>query len=129
MNKVILMGRLTKDPEIYATANSSIAKYSIAVDRKFKREGDADADFFNCVSFGKQASFVENYLRKGTKVVISGRLQNDTYTNKEGKRTITTQIIVEDVEFAESKPADAPKAKTDDFLSVPEGLVEELPFG
>jgi len=127
MNKVILMGRLTKDPEIF-TGNSTVAKYSIAVDRKFKRENDPTADFFNCVSFGKQAEFVQNYLHKGTKIVVAGRIENDSYTSKDGVKKTNTQIIVEDVEFAESKSADAPKEKPNDFLSVPEGLVEELPF-
>ena len=127
MNKVILMGRLVKEPEIF-NGNSTVAKYSIAVDRKFKRDNDPSADFFNCVSFGKQAEFVQNYLHKGTKIVVAGRIENDSYTSKDGVKKTNTQIIVEEVEFAESKSADAPKEKTNDFLSVPEGLVEELPF-
>ena len=127
MNKVIMMGRLTKDPEIF-TGNSNVAKYSIAVDRKFKRDNDPTADFFNCVSFGKQAEFVQNYLHKGTKIVVAGRIENDSYTSKDGVKKTNTQIIVEDVEFAESKSADAPKEKPNDFLSVPEGLIESLPF-
>ena len=127
MNKVIMMGRLVKEPEIF-NGNSTVAKYSIAVDRKFKRDNDPTADFFNCVSFGKQAEFVQNYLHKGTKIVVAGRIENDSYTSKDGVKKTNTQIIVEDVEFAESKSADAPKEKTNDFLSVPEGLIEELPF-
>ena len=127
MNKVILMGRLVKEPEIF-NGNSTVAKYSIAVDRKFKRDNDPSADFFNCVSFGKQAEFVQNYLHKGTKIVVAGRIENDSYTSNDGVKKTNTQIIVEEVEFAESKSADAPKEKTNDFLSVPEGLVEELPF-
>lgn len=125
MNKVILMGRLTKDPEIF-NGNSTVAKYSIAVDRKFKRDNDPTADFFNCVSFGKQAEFVQNYLHKGTKIVVAGRIENDSYTSKDGVKKTNTQIIVEDVEFAESKSADAPKEKTDSFLNVED--IADLPF-
>lgn len=125
MNKVILMGRLTKEPEIF-TGNSTVAKYSIAVDRKFKRDNDPTADFFNCVSFGKQAEFVQNYLHKGTKIVVAGRIENDSYTSKDGVKKTNTQIIVEEVEFAESKSADAPKEKTDGFLNVAD--IADLPF-
>ena len=105
MNKVIMMGRLTRDPEVrYGGANNTaVARYSIAVDRRFKREGQPTADFFNCTSFGKQGEFVEKYLRKGTKVVIEGELQNDNYTNKEGQMVYGMRIIVNSVEFAESK--------------------------
>ena len=131
MNKVIIMGRLTRDPEISSSTNgTTFARYSVAVDRRFKREGDPDADFFNCTSFGKQAEFVERYLKKGTKVVVTGRLQNNNYTNKDGSKVYSVQIMVEDVEFAESKKADGSEntASSDDFLNLPEGLVEELPF-
>ena len=83
MNKVFMMGRLTKDPEVRYNGDKAVARYSIAVDRRFKKD---EADFFNCVSFGKQAEFVEKYLTKGTKVVLNGRLQNDTYTNKNGEK-------------------------------------------
>ena len=106
MNKVILMGRLTRDPEVSSsTTGTTFARYSIAVDRRFKRDGEPDADFFNCTSFGKQAEFVERYLKKGTKVVVSGRLQNNNYTNKEGQKVYDVRIMVEDIEFAESKNA------------------------
>lgn len=131
MNKVIIMGRLTRDPEISSSTNgTTFARYSVAVDRRFKREGDPDADFFNCTSFGKQAEFVERYLKKGTKVVVTGRLQNNNYTQKDGSKVYSVQIMVEDVEFAESKKADGSEstASSDDFLNLPEGLVEELPF-
>lgn len=125
------MGRLTRDPEVSSSTNgTTFARYSVAVDRRFKREGDPDADFFNCTSFGKQAEFVERYLKKGTKVVVTGRLQNNNYTTKEGTKVYSVQIMVEDVEFAESKKADGSEstASSDDFLNLPEGLVEELPF-
>jgi single-strand DNA-binding protein len=143
MNKVILMGRLTRDPEVSSSTNgTTFARYSIAVDRRFKREGEPDADFFNCTSFGKQAEFTERYLRKGTKVVVTGRIQNDNYTNKEGQKVYGVRIMVEEVEFAESKNASSESSYGggsgshsqgsadggNDFLNVPDGLVEELPF-
>ncbi|MBR6381540.1 MAG: single-stranded DNA-binding protein [Lachnospiraceae bacterium] len=147
MNKVILMGRLTRDPEVrygQGQAQTAVARYSIAVDRKFKRDGEPTADFFNCTSFGKQAEFVERYLRKGTKVVVSGRVENDNYTNKEGQQVYSVRVIVEDVEFAESKNAQGGSSEGgsqgasfagapsegagNDFMNVPDGIVEELPF-
>lgn len=143
MNKVILMGRLTRDPEVRYSQNANgqmaIARYSLAVDRSRKREGDPDADFFNCTSFGRQAEFVEKYLHKGTKVVVTGRIQNDNYTNKDGQQVYSVQIIVEEVEFAESKNANnggasygnnsAPASGSNsDFMNIPDGIVEELPF-
>ena len=127
MNKIILMGRLTKDPEMSSSqTGTSFARYSLAVDRRFKREGDPDADFFNCTSIGKQAEFVERYLKKGTKVVITGRLQNDNYTNKDGQKVYGVRIYVDEIEFAESKKDGG--ATENDFIGLPEGLVEELPF-
>ena len=137
MNKVIMMGRLTKDPEIrygQGAGNTVIGAFSIAVDRRFKRDGDPDADFFNCTAFGKTAEFLEKYIHKGTKVVIEGRLQNDTYTNKDGQKVIATKILVDAMEFAESKQAsaaDQPKAPEPDshgFMEIPSELEEELPF-
>lgn len=130
MNKVIMMGRLVKDPEISSSASgTTFARYSIAVDRKFKSDNGPDADFFNCSSFGKQAEFVEKYLKKGTKVVVSGRLENNNYTNKEGHKVYDVKIVVEDVEFAESKGSGQTQQNTTtNFLNVPDGLVEELPF-
>ena len=122
---------MTRDPEISSSTNgTTFARYSLAVDRKFKREGEPDADFFNCTSFGKQAEFVEKYLKKGTKVVITGRLQNNNYTQKDGTKVYGVQILVEDIEFAESKKADESNANSNDFLNVPDGLIEEtdLPF-
>lgn len=132
MNKVIEMGRLTRDPEISSsTSGTTFARFSIAVDRRFKKEGEPDADFFNCTAFGKTAEFVEKYLQKGTKVLVTGRLQNNNYTNKEGQRVYDVRIMVEEMEFAESKKDNSQSAQDtqgSDFLNVPEGLVEELPF-
>ena len=108
MNKVILMGRLTRDPEVrysQGASQTAVARFSVAVDRRFKREGEPDADFFNCTCFGKQAEFVERYLHKGTKVVLSGRVQNDNYTNKDGQMVYSVRIMVDEIEFAESKNA------------------------
>lgn len=128
MNKVIMMGRLTKEPEVNHSSNTAFARFSIAVDRKFKKEGEPDADFFNCVAFGKLAETFEKHVKKGTKVVVTGEIRNENYTNKEGVKTYGVKIYVNEMEFAESKSADAPKEKNDGFLNVPEGLIEELPF-
>ena len=107
MNKIILMGRLTRDPEVrYGGANNAaVARYAIAVDRRFKREGEPDADFFNLVTFGKQGEFVEKYLRKGTKIVVEGELRNNNYTNKDGQMVYNVEIVTSNIEFAESKRA------------------------
>ena len=104
MNKVILIGRLIKDPEIrVAQDNMYVARYSLAVDRRFKREGEATADFINCVAFGKQGEFADKYLRKGTKIAVTGRIQTGSYKNKDGQTVYTTDIVIEEQEFAESK--------------------------
>ena len=106
MNKVILMGRLTRDPEVrYSQGEqaTAIARYTLAVDRRFKRDGDQTADFIGCVAFGKLGEFAEKYLRKGTKVVVTGRIQTGSYTNREGQKVYTTEVVVEDQEFAESR--------------------------
>lgn len=142
-----MMGRLTRDPEVrysQGASQTAIARFSLAVDRRWKREGEPDADFFNCTVFGRQADFVEKYLRQGTKVVITGRIQNDNYTNKEGQKVYSVQIIVDEIEFAESKNAAAgsvgapayqadsrpspSQAAGDGFMSIPDGAEEELPF-
>ena len=131
MNKVILMGRFTRDPEIrYSQGENStaVARFSIAVDRRLKREGEPDADFFNCTCFGKQAEFVEKYLHKGTKVVISGRIQNDNYTNKDGQMVYSVRIMVDEIEFAESAKRSGVQSQDDGFMNIPEGMEEELPF-
>ena len=110
MNKVILMGRLTRDPEVrYSSGDSSmaIARYTLAVDRRFRRNGDGEqtADFIGCVAFGKSAEFAERYFRQGLKIVVTGRIQTGSYTNKDGQKVYTTDVVVEDQEFAESKAA------------------------
>ena len=146
MNKVILMGRLTRDPEVrYSQGEqaTAIARYTVAVDRRFKRDGDAQtADFIGCVAFGRQGEFAEKYFRKGTKVVITGRIQTGSYTNKDGQKVYTTDVVVEEQEFAESKaasnenagfaPADnrpsPSEAAGDGFMNIPDGIDEELPF-
>ena len=108
MNKVIMMGRLTRDPETrygQGANGTAVGRFSIAVDRRFKREGEPDADFFDCTVFGRQAEFVEKYLKKGTKVVLEGSVQNNNYTNKDGQKVYGTRIVVDNIEFAESKAA------------------------
>ena len=139
MNKVIMMGRLTRDPEVrysQGANQTAVGRFSIAVDRRFKREGEPDADFFNCTAFGKQAEFVEKYLHKGTKIVVCGRIQNDNYTNKDGQMVYSVRLMVEEIEFAESKnaanagaPAENNTASNDNgFMNIPEGIEEDLPF-
>ena len=107
MNRVFFLGRLTRDPEMrYGGANNTaIARFSLAVNRRFKREGQPEADFFNCTAFGRQAEFVERYLKKGTKIILEGEIQNDNYTNKEGQMVYSVQVIANNIEFAESKNA------------------------
>lgn len=133
MNKVILMGRLTRDPDIrYSTGESStaVARYTLAVDRRFKREGEQSADFIGCVVFGKGAEFAEKYLHQGTKIVACGRIQTGSYTNQEGKKVYTTDVVVEEQEFAESKSSQEKESspKGDGFVPVPEDVDEDLPF-
>lgn len=139
MNKVILMGRLTRDPEVRCTQGeqaTAVARYTLAVDRRGKNQENS-ADFIQCVAFGKAGEFAERYLHKGTKIVLTGRIQTGSYTNKEGQRVYTTDIVAEDQEFAESKnaessgtysnqPAPAPQQNDDEFMSVDEN--SELPF-
>ena len=129
MNRVILMGRLTKDPELrYSQSNNplAIARYTLAVARKVKTN-DTEADFINCIAFGKSAEFVEKYFRQGQRVLIEGRLQTGSYTNKEGQKVYTTDIVVETQEFADGKNGDTAK-NTDDFMSVDEMNEDGLPF-
>ena len=153
MNKVILMGRLTRDPEVrYSQGESSlaVARYTLAVDRRQARgNGDEQsADFINCVAFGRAGEFAERYFRKGTKIAITGRIQTGSYTNKDGVRVYTTDVVVEEQEFAESKNASsgneggyqaggyngggynrpAPSTAGDGFMNIPDGIDEELPF-
>lgn len=145
MNKVILMGRLTRDPEIrYSQGNEqmAIARYTLAVDRRFNRNGEQTADFISCVAFGRSAEFAEKYLKQGTKIVATGRIQTGSYTNRDGNKVYTTDVVVEDQEFAESKgsassdsgsyqPAGRPSpvnASAEGFMSIPEGIEDDLPF-
>ena len=148
MNKVILMGRLTRDPEVrYSQGENAmaVARYTLAVDRRQSRNnqnGEQTADFIQCVAFGRSGEFAEKYFRKGMKVLVTGRIQTGSYTNKDGQRVYTTDVVVEDQEFAESKnasqnnggggfaPADrpAPSDAGDGFMNIPEGIDEELPF-
>ena len=145
MNKVILMGRLTRDPEVRYSAGENalaIARYTLAVDRRFRRDGEATADFISCVSFGRTAEFAEKYFRQGLKIAVTGRIQTGSYTNRDGVKVYTTEVVVEEQEFAESKnassantqsyqaaPAPAPSADAGDgFMNIPDGIDEELPF-
>ena len=140
MNKVILMGRLTRDPDVRYSQNTespmAIARYSLAVDRRFKRDGEQTADFINCVAFGKAGEFVEKYLRKGTKIAVTGRIQTGSYVNQDGQKVYTTDVVVEEQEFAESKSSQnsgsqqvsQPSASDDEFMDIPEGDEAELPF-
>ena len=147
MNKVILMGRLTRDPEVrYSSGENAlaIARYTLAVDRRFHKDNEASADFIGCVAFGKGGEFAEKYLRQGTKLVVTGRIQTGSYTNREGQKVYTTEVAVEDQEFAESKAASQNNSQTsagnrqqppppmptdkDGFMQIPDGIDEELPF-
>lgn len=133
MNKVILMGRLTRDPEVrYSAGDNSIAvaRYTLAVDRRVRRDEGQGADFIGCVAFGKSAEFAEKYLRKGTKVVVTGRIQTGSYTNRDGQKVYTTDVAIEDQEFAESKASSSPTQDkgSDGFMNIPDGIDEELPF-
>ena len=146
MNKVILMGRLTRDPEVrYSAGENSlaIARYTLAVDRRFKRDGEATADFISCVVFGKQAEFAEKYFRQGIRIVVSGRIQTGSYTNRDGVKVYTTEVVVEEQEFAESKevsdshvkrsssqPAapDMADSSAEGFMNIPDEIGGELPF-
>ena len=146
MNKVILMGRLTRDPEVrYSAGENSLAigRYTLAVDRRFKRDGEATADFISCVVFGKQAEFAEKYFRQGIRIVVSGRIQTGSYTNRDGVKVYTTEVVVEEQEFAESKavsdshvnrsasqPAapDMADSSAEGFMNIPDEIGGELPF-
>lgn len=131
MNKVILMGRLTRDPEVRYTQGetpTAVARYTLAVNRTYKRQGEPDADFINCVVFGRGAEFAEKYLRQGMRIVISGRIQAGSYTGRDGSRMYFTNIVVESQEFAESKASGSAETGEDGFMNIPDGLDGELPF-
>ena len=126
MNLVVLVGRLTSDPEIRRNGDKTIGKFSLAVSRKFKREGEADADFFSCVAFGKTAEFLEKYFHKGMKAVVTGELRNNHYTDNNGVKHYSEQVIVNNIEFAESKSTSTPPADNSGFI--PMDIGKELPF-
>ena len=150
MNKAMLIGRLTRDPEVrYSQGENqtAVARFTLAVDRRFKKAGDnSDADFISCVCFGKQAEFVEKYFKQGMKMVAVGRIQTGSYVNKDGQKVYTTDVVVEEVEFAESKAnnpdsgfqqgavtqrdfrPEPSSAMGDGFMNIPDGIDEELPF-
>ena len=142
MNKVILMGRLTRDPEVrYSTGDNAtaVARYTLAVDRRRRNDGEQNADFISCVAFDKNAEFAEKYLKQGTKVCVTGRIQTGSYTNKDGAKVYTTDVVIEACEFAESKNASAnsgftqarpePETAGDGFMNIPDGVEDEgLPF-
>lgn len=146
MNKVVLMGRLTRDPEVRYSQTAepvAIARYTLAVDRKYKREGEQTADFIGCIAFGHNGEFAEKYLKKGMKIAAVGRIQTGSYTNKDGQKVYTTDVVIEEQEFAESKGSgesnreERDKAAMqaagygdagDGFMNIPDGIDEELPF-
>lgn len=146
MNKVILMGRLTRDPEVrYSQGENAlaIARYTLAVERRFQRNSEQGADFISCVAFGRSAEFAEKWLKQGTKICVTGRIQTGSYTNKDGAKVYTTEVVIEDQEFAESKNSASsggndysvnnsrptPSAASGDgFMSIPDGIEDELPF-
>ena len=147
MNRVILMGRATRDPEVRYSAGDNptvIARTSLAVDRRVKKGDDQATDFINLVAFGKTGEFFERNIKKGTKIVVEGRIQTGSYTNKDGQKIYTTDVVIEEQEFAESKnasgapaggsfgggapAAEAPQAAGDGFMNIPDGIDEELPF-
>ena len=147
MNRVVLMGRLTRDPDVrYSNGQNgdqmAIARYTLAVDRRFgRKDGEQNADFISCVAFGKAGEWAEKYLKQGTKIAVSGRIQTGSYTNKEGQKVYTTDVVIEEQEFAESKnasgngsgyqPQQAPSpsaASSDGFMQIPDGIEDDLPF-
>lgn len=137
MNKVILIGRVVRDADIRYSqgANTTcVARYTLAVDRKFKQEGQPTADFINCIAFGKLGEFAEKYLHKGVKIAVTGRIQTGSYTNKDGQKVYTTDVVVEEQEFCESKSSnqsqgnDRQQTSSDDFMNIPDGVEDGLPF-
>lgn len=134
MNRVTLIGRITKNPDVrYSQGENStaVARYTLAVDRKFKKDGEPTADFISCVAFGKTGEFAEKYLKKGTKIAVIGHIQTGSYTNKDGNKVYTTDVIVDEHEFVESKNASASTGSVEaegGFMDIPEGYEESLPF-
>ena len=130
MNKVILMGRLTKDPDMRGEGSGLVARYSLAVDRRYKKDGETETDFINVVVFGKGAEFAEKYLKKGIKIVLTGRIQTGSYTNKDGQKVYTTDVVAEDQEFAESKGSgnNSESGSDGDFMTIPDSVKDDMPF-
>lgn len=137
MNRVVLMGRLTRDPDVHQSGETKVARYTLAVDRRVPKGQEKTADFISCVCFGKSAEFAEKYFKKGTQIAVSGRIQTGSYKNKDGVTIYTTDVVVDDQEFAGSKNDAAPKteqkaepntAGIEGFMSIPEGIETELPF-
>lgn len=140
MNKIILLGNLTRDPEIRYTQGEkslAVARFSMAINRKFVRQGNTDVDYFNCTAFGKQAEFVEKYFHKGSRMLLTGRVQNDNYKNNNGEKVYSIQIIAEEIEFAERKSAATdhsttgipdPAVASNEFMSIPDEIDNGLPF-
>ena len=136
MNKWTGIGRLSKDPDIrYSTGEKStaVARFTLATDRKFKKDGEPTADFINCIAFGKTAEVIEKWVHKGTKVAVIGHIQTGSYTNKDGQKVYTTDVMIEEVEFCESKGNNnsnqsAPQESNDNFMNIPDSIDEKLPF-
>ncbi len=136
MNNCVILGRLVRDPDIrYTQGNNSmaVAKFTLAVDRRIKKDGEASADFINCVAFGKTAEVIEKHVYKGNKIAVAGHIQTGSYTNKEGQKVYTTDVIVDAMDFCESKSSSGNNsagrpADTGDFMNIPEGIEEDLPF-
>jgi len=136
MNKWTGIGRLSKDPDIrYSTGEKStaVARFTLATDRKFKKDGEPTADFINCIAFGKTAEVIEKWVHKGTKIAVIGHIQTGSYTNKENQKVYTTDVMIEEVEFCESKGNNnsnqsAPQESNDNFMNIPDSIDEKLPF-
>lgn len=125
MNQVVLMGRLTKEVTVNGDGDKKVAKFTLAVDRRFKKD---ETDFISCAAFGKSAEFSEKYLKKGTKIVLSGRIQTGSYTNKDNQKVYTTDVIAETIEFAESKKTDEESSSDTNFMDVPQNVKDDMPF-
>ena len=138
MNKVIFLGNLTRDPDMGYTQSETpiaIARFSLAVNRRYSPSGEQGTDFFNCIAFGKQAEFVEKYFRKGSRMLLCGRLQNNNYTNRNGEKVYSVQVIAEEIDFGEKKetapvPASQslPQQEEDDFMNIPDDINHDFPF-
>lgn len=145
MNKCILIGRLTDEPNVKETQNgngetSKMVRYVLAVDRRYKKEGQPTADFIRCIAFGKAAEFADKYLQKGTKIAVTGRIQTGSYTNQQGQKIYTTDVFIDDQEFVESRKAQdeqrqeeaprqaPPSGPAPDFMDIPDDALSELPF-